>query len=231
MSGWAPSAATSAGELVAAGDQDQAAGCAGQQRAGPARRRGRCRAPPAPAGRPAGCGTARPARPGRPGSARRARRRRSRNPRSASAGVTATAPASKPRRLTYSWPSGKRCGDPVRPVHGQGGLADPGGARDRRDGDGGQLRLVGDQFDLVEERVELLNVHLAVDEPLGRGGQLPGRRQWRLRDRTQVHVALNEPGLDHRPAAAGKVVVHPAPVVTHDTVYSGVDGPAGRRLH
>ena len=122
-----------AGELVAAGDQHQAAGRAGQQRADLVGVAGVVQHDRASAGRPAGCGTARPGRPGRPGCAAGGTSRASRNPRTASAGSITVPVGVEAAQVDVQLPVGEPVGDPVGPVHGQGGLADPGGAGDRRD--------------------------------------------------------------------------------------------------
>ena len=122
-----------AGELVAAGHHHQAARRAGQQRADlvgvagvvehdqhpPAGQQAAVQARPAPS-RPAGirCG-------GTPSA--------SRNPRTASAGSSAAPGRVEAAQVDVELAVGEPVGDPVRPVHGQGGLADAGRAgRSRR---------------------------------------------------------------------------------------------------
>ena len=96
------------GQLAAAGDQHQAAGAGRQQRPDLLLVAGVVQARSASAGPPAGCGTAPPAPPGpagiRPGGTPRA----SRNPRMAAGGAAGVPEGSKPRRFTYSCPSGNR---------------------------------------------------------------------------------------------------------------------------
>ena len=76
--------------------------------AAPGRDRGRCRARRAPAGRPAGCDTGRPALSRLAGIALGGNLQGVRKPRIASAGSAGGPAGSKPRRFTYSCPSGNR---------------------------------------------------------------------------------------------------------------------------
>ena len=97
-----------AGELVAAGDQRPGSRARRAAAGGPGRRRGRCPARPASAGRPAGCGTGAACASRSAGIRCGGTPSASRKPRTASAGSITAPPGSKPRRLTYSCPSGNR---------------------------------------------------------------------------------------------------------------------------
>ena len=120
------------GQLVAAGDQDQAAGLAGQQRPDLLRRRGRCPARSASACRPAGCGTgaACASRPARDPLRRHAERVQ--EPADRLGGRRRRTGGVEAAQVHIQLPVGEPVGDLVRPVHGQRGLAHPGRPADRR---------------------------------------------------------------------------------------------------
>ena len=90
------------------------------------------------------------------------------SPRIASAGSITAPLGSNPRRFTYSWPSGNRSADPVRPVHRQRRLADAGGAGDRADHHGGRLPVHG----TVQRGREPVEVGLPAGEPGDVGREL-----------------------------------------------------------
>ena len=96
-----------ASQLAAAGHEDEAARRAGQQRADLLAHRGRCRAGSASAGGPAGCGTARPARPPRAEPVR-GHAQGLQEPADRRTRAGGEPDGSKPRRFTYSCPSGNR---------------------------------------------------------------------------------------------------------------------------
>ena len=135
-SGWAP-CGDQPGEPVAAGDHDQAAAARRAAAGAPARRRGRCPAPPASAGRPAGCGTGAAWSSRWPGSARRGTPSASRKPRSASPGVDRRAGRVEAAQVDVELAVGEAVARPGAPSARPGGLADPGGPGDDDDARGG----------------------------------------------------------------------------------------------
>jgi hypothetical protein len=80
-------------------------------------------------------------------------------------------------------PVGKPPGQPVRDVHSQCGLADPGHAVDRGDGNSSRPPVHPGS-----KRGEPVNLAVATDEVLGRRGQLPGHRHRRRCRRSGVSV-------------------------------------------
>ena len=202
------------GQVPPAGDQHQAPRRYRAAAGAPARCRRRHRAPAATACRPAGPATAPSAPPARPESARRGARVSSRLA-SASAGSTGRCPGVCPCSGRKTCPSGNRPRQPVRGVHRERGLADPGHPADGVDVDhpaqpprppcrpAGPARLpAGERGDVARQRPGAPRPRLPAPGPAGR-----------------QHLAAGTPARDgheqlaHRPGQAQRIGQQPGRVL------------------
>jgi hypothetical protein len=106
----------------------------------------------------------------------------------------------EPAQVDVQLAIGEPVGDPVRPVDRQGGLADASGPGDHGDHHRARRRLVG----VVEQPVQRLQRHLAAAERVGVGGELPWHHPSRWRTAWQPgRPAGEQVGVDPLQLRAG----------------------------